>query len=47
MDERELIFDTLAEQQTAGRHATPLEERRARVLPFKPYCEAAAATTPR
>ena len=39
MDARELIFDTLAEQQTAGRHDKPLEQRRAEYFPFKPFCE--------
>ena len=39
IEERGLIFDTLAEQQTAGRHAAPLEQRRAAYYPFKPYCE--------
>lgn len=39
MEQRTLIFDTLAAQQTAGRHATPIEERRAAYYPFKPYCE--------
>jgi lysyl-tRNA synthetase class 1 len=39
MDERGLVFDTLAEQQTEGRHATPLEERRRAYYPFKPFCE--------
>ena len=29
------IFDTLAAQQTSGRHDKPLEERRARVLPLQ------------
>ncbi len=38
MDERGLVFDTLAGQQTAGRHARPLEERRREYYPFKPYC---------
>ena len=38
MDERGLIFDTLAGQQTAGRHERPLEERRREYYPFKPYC---------
>jgi lysyl-tRNA synthetase, class I len=38
MDEREQVFDTLAEQQTAGRHETSLEERRRAYFPFKPYC---------
>ena len=38
MDARELIFDTLAEQQTAGRHDKPLEQRRAEYFPFKPFC---------
>jgi lysyl-tRNA synthetase, class I len=38
MDEREQVFDTLAEQQTAGRHETSLEERRRAYYPFKPYC---------
>jgi lysyl-tRNA synthetase class 1 len=38
MDERERVFDTLAEQQTAGRHELSLEERRRAYYPFKPYC---------
>jgi len=38
MDERGLIFDTLAGQQTAGRHERPREERRREYYPFKPYC---------
>ena len=38
LDARELIFDTLAEQQTSGRHDTPLEERRLAYFPFKPFC---------
>jgi lysyl-tRNA synthetase class 1 len=38
MDERGRIFDTLAGQQTAGRHERPLEERRREYYPFKPYC---------
>jgi lysyl-tRNA synthetase class 1 len=38
MDARELIFDTLAEQQTAGRHDKPLEQRRAEYFPYKPFC---------
>ena len=38
MDERELVFDTLAGQQTAGRHERSAEERRAAYYPFKPYC---------
>ncbi len=40
MDKRELIFDTLAEQQTAGRHDKPVEQRRREYFPFKPFCEA-------
>jgi len=39
MDERELIFDTLATQQTSGRHDTPAQERRRAYFPFKPYCQ--------
>ena len=39
MDARGPIFDTLAEQQTAGRHETPLEQRRREYFPFKPFCE--------
>jgi len=39
MDARELIFDTLAAQQTSGRHEKPLEERRREYFPFKPFCE--------
>jgi lysyl-tRNA synthetase class 1 len=38
LDERGLVFDTLAGQQTAGRHDRPLEERRREYYPFKPYC---------
>ena len=38
MDARELIFDTLAAQQTSGRHDKPLEERRREYFPFKPFC---------
>jgi lysyl-tRNA synthetase, class I len=38
MDERGFIFDTLAGQQTAGRHERPREERRREYYPFKPYC---------
>jgi lysyl-tRNA synthetase class 1 len=39
MDARELIFDTLAAQQTSGRHEKPLEDRRREYFPFKPFCE--------
>ena len=39
MEARELIFDTLAAQQTSGRHDTPAEERRRAYFPFKPFCE--------
>jgi lysyl-tRNA synthetase class 1 len=39
MELRELVFDTLAGQQTAGRHEQPVEERRREYYPFKPYCE--------
>jgi lysyl-tRNA synthetase class 1 len=38
MDERERVFDILAEQQTAGRHEGSIEERRRAYYPFKPYC---------
>ena len=38
MDQRGLVFDTLAGQQTAGRHAGSLDARRAAYYPFKPYC---------
>jgi lysyl-tRNA synthetase class 1 len=38
MDEREGVFDTLADQQTAGRHETSREERRRAYYPFRPYC---------
>jgi lysyl-tRNA synthetase class 1 len=38
MDERGLVFDTLAGQQTPGRHERPVEERRREYYPFKPYC---------
>jgi lysyl-tRNA synthetase, class I len=38
MDERGLVFDTLAGQQTAGRHAESAEERRRAYYPYKPYC---------
>jgi lysyl-tRNA synthetase, class I len=40
LDERALIFDTLAAQQTAGRHDRPEAERRREYYPFQPYCEA-------
>ncbi len=39
MDKRAVIFDTLAAQQTAGRHDQPAEVRRQDYYPFKPYCE--------
>jgi lysyl-tRNA synthetase class 1 len=39
MDARERIFDTLAAQQTAGRHDTSVEDRRRAYYPFKPFCE--------
>ena len=39
MDCREMVFDTLAEQQTAGRHDRPAEDRRREFYPFRPYCE--------
>jgi lysyl-tRNA synthetase class 1 len=39
MEAREQIFDTLAAQQTAGRHDKPLEQRRREYFPFKPFCE--------
>jgi lysyl-tRNA synthetase class 1 len=39
MDVRELIFDTLAQQQTAGRQSGSIDERRRAYYPFKPYCE--------
>jgi lysyl-tRNA synthetase class 1 len=39
MDARALIFDTLAAQQTSGRHEKPLEQRRREYFPFKPFCE--------
>ena len=39
MDARERIFDTLAAQQTSGRHDTPVEDRRRAYYPFKPFCE--------
>ncbi|MDX6720411.1 MAG: lysyl-tRNA synthetase, class [Solirubrobacteraceae bacterium] len=39
IDARELVFDTLAAQQTSGRHDKPLEERRREYFPFKAYCE--------
>src|ERR1700744_727615 len=37
-DERERVFDTLPEQQTAGRHETSVDQRRRAYYPFKPYC---------
>ncbi|MGH3796113.1 MAG: lysine--tRNA ligase [Pseudonocardiaceae bacterium] len=40
MDQRELIFDTLAAQQTPGRHDDPVRDRRREYYPFRPYCEA-------
>ncbi len=39
MEARELIFDTLAEQQTAARHDKPIEQRRREYFPYKPFCE--------
>ena len=39
MDAREPIFDTLAAQQTSGRHDEPVERRRREYFPFKPFCE--------
>jgi lysyl-tRNA synthetase class 1 len=39
MDARELIFDTLAAQQTSGRHERSLADRRREYFPFKPFCE--------
>ncbi len=39
MDKRAMIFDTLAAQQTAGRHDQPAGERSRDYYPFKPYCE--------
>jgi lysyl-tRNA synthetase class 1 len=39
MDARELIFDTLAAQQTSGRHEKPPEDRRREYFPFKAFCE--------
>ncbi|MDX6682533.1 MAG: lysyl-tRNA synthetase, class [Solirubrobacteraceae bacterium] len=39
IDARELIFDTLAAQQTSGRHDEPVERRRREYFPFKPFCE--------
>ena len=38
MDERALVFDTLAGLQTAGRHERSVQERRREYYPFKPYC---------
>jgi lysyl-tRNA synthetase class 1 len=38
MDHRGLVFDTLAGQQTAGRHEGSVQERRRAYYPFKPYC---------
>jgi lysyl-tRNA synthetase class 1 len=38
MDQRLHVFDVLAGQQTAGRHARSAEERRRDYYPFKPYC---------
>jgi lysyl-tRNA synthetase class 1 len=38
MNERGLVFDVLAGQQTPGRHERPPEERRREYYPFKPYC---------
>jgi lysyl-tRNA synthetase class 1 len=39
MDERTVVFDVLEARQTAGRHDLPVEVRRERYYPFKPYCE--------
>jgi lysyl-tRNA synthetase class 1 len=47
MDERGLVFDTLAGQQTPGRHERPLEERRREYYPFKPYCPVCGADNTR
>jgi lysyl-tRNA synthetase class 1 len=38
MDQRLHVFDVLAGQQTAGRHAQSAEERRREYYPFKPFC---------
>jgi lysyl-tRNA synthetase class 1 len=38
MDQRALIFDTLAAQQTPGRQAEPVEVRRAAYSPFVVFC---------
>ncbi|MGI8713905.1 MAG: lysine--tRNA ligase [Solirubrobacteraceae bacterium] len=38
MDERGLVFDTLAGQQTKGRHERSVQDRRRDYFPFKPYC---------
>jgi lysyl-tRNA synthetase class 1 len=39
MDAREFVFETLADQQTKGRHERSVEERRREYYPFKPYCQ--------
>lgn len=39
MDARELVFDTLAAQQTPGRHDEPLQQRRGEYFPFRAFCE--------
>lgn len=39
MDCRGLVFDTLAEQQTPGRHDRSEDDRRREFYPFRPYCE--------
>jgi lysyl-tRNA synthetase class 1 len=39
IDCRGLVFDTLAEQQTPGRHERSEEDRRREFYPFRPYCE--------
>lgn len=40
MDQRELVFDLITEQQAGGRNDSGAEERRRDYYPFKPYCEA-------
>ncbi len=47
MDCRELIFDTLAEQQTPGRHDRSEDDRRREYYPFRPYCEVCGKDDPR
>ncbi|MGH4017798.1 MAG: lysine--tRNA ligase [Pseudonocardiaceae bacterium] len=39
LEGREVVFDTLAAQQTPGRHDRPQQDRRREYYPFRPFCE--------